>query len=117
MDVITYETASGRDYIYDFLETLKQDKPKLRAKFIRAIEILEEFGIKTTEPVSKKLESGIFEVKATVGKDTARILYFFHNDKIILTHGFIKKTQKTPRSEIEKALKYRQEYILRFPKK
>ena len=41
-------------------------------------------------------------------------LYFFYVDrKIILTHGFIKKTQKTPRQEIDRAKKYREDYLTR----
>ena len=48
------------------------------------------------EPYSKYLEDGIFEVRGKVGNDISRVLY--HGGKIILTNGFIKKTQKTPRS-------------------
>ena len=41
-------------------------------------------------------------------------MYFFIGDKAVLTKGFVKKTPKTPIKEIEKALKYRQEYIQRY---
>lgn len=40
--------------------------------------------------------------------------FFYYNEKIILTNGFIKKTQKTPKKEIDLAKKYRKEYIERF---
>ena len=57
---------------------------------------------------------GIFELRAKVGTDISRVLYFFYYEgRIVLTHGFIKKTQRTPASEIEKAKKYRRDYIER----
>jgi phage-related protein len=60
------------------------------------------------------LDDGIFEAGAQVGSDISRVLYFFFiGRRIVLTHGFIKKTQKTPISEIELAKKYRTEYINR----
>lgn len=53
-------------------------------------------------------------MRAKVGSDISRVLYFFVIGKqIILTNGFIKKTQKTPKSEIELAKKYRNEYLNR----
>lgn len=57
---------------------------------------------------------GIFELRAKVGTDISRVLYFFYYEgRIVLTHGFIKKTQRTPAAEIEKAKKYRRDYIER----
>ena len=65
-------------------------------------------------PYSEELENGIFELRAKVGSDISRVLYFFVvGRKIILTNGFIKKTQKTPKSEIELAKKYRADYLSR----
>ena len=58
-------------------------------------------------PYSDHLVDGIFEIRAKVGSDIARVLYFFViGKKIVLTNGFIKKTQKTPKNEIESAKKY-----------
>jgi len=84
------------------------------AKLIRAIEILKSDGFMVREPYSKHLEDGIFEVRAQVGSNISRVLYFFFTGRqFVLTHGFIKKTQKTPPSEIDKAKKYRHEYLNR----
>ena len=56
-------------------------------------------------------EDGIFELRAQSGNNISRVLYFFFvGNKIILTHGFIKKTQKTPREEIDKAKAYRKDF-------
>ena len=57
---------------------------------------------------------GIFELRAKVGSDISRVLYFFVvGKKIVITNGFIKKTQKTPNNEIELAKKYRNEFLNR----
>ena len=77
-------------------------------------DLLEENGPQLREPYSKHLEDGIFELRAKQGSDITRVLYFFFvGKKIVLTNGFTKKTQKTPRAEITTAKKYRAEYIER----
>ena len=66
------------------------------------------------KPYSKHLSEGIFELRAKVGSDITRVLYFFYVERhIILTNGFIKKTQKTPPKEIERAKKYCADYLRR----
>lgn len=76
------------------------------------IQLLQDNGYQLREPYSKALENGIFELQIKLGNNISRIMYFFYVDQhIILTNGFIKKTQKTPRNEIEKAKKYRADYM------
>ena len=61
------------------------------------------------ESLSKHLEDGIFEIRVSLFDKIVRNLYFYESGaKIIITHGFIKKTQKTPRKEIEKAKKFKE---------
>ena len=68
-------------------------------------------------PYSEHLVGGIFELRIKSGSDISRVLYFFViGRKIVLTNGFIKKTAKTPKSEIETAQKYRGEYLSREAK-
>ena len=84
---------------------------------IRTIEMLQNNGYELREPYSKHLNEGIFELRAKVGSDISRVLYFFIiGRKIILTNGFIKKTQKTPSDEIDKAKSYRKEFLSREEK-
>lgn len=110
-DVEFYETISGEQPAREFLLSL--DK-KMRAKMADTISILEDNGYELRLPYSRHLSEGIFELRAKVGSDISRVLYFFYVDrKIILTNGFIKKTQKTPISEIERAKKYRADYLRR----
>lgn len=54
------------------------------------------------------------KLRAIVGTNTSRVLYFFViGQRVVLTNGFIKKTQKTPKKEIELAKKYRENYLER----
>ena len=83
----------------------------MRAKVFRNLELLEIKGNQLREPYSKHLEDGIFELRVKLEKNITRVLYFFViGNKVILTNGFIKKTQKTPRSEIKLAKQYREDY-------
>lgn len=110
-DIDFYRTDSGECPTEEYLDSLNK---KLRAKTLRSISILEEFGNELRHPISELVEDGIFELRTIVGNDITRILYFFViGEKIVLTHGFTKKTQKTPRREIEKAKKYRKDYMKR----
>lgn len=88
---------------------------KMRAKILGIINVLEEKGNQLREPYSKHLDDGIFEIRGKVGTDITRVLYFFYYEKkIIITNGFIKKTQKTPKREIELAKSYRKDYLERM---
>ncbi len=106
-----YETKGGNCPVEKFI--LEQNN-KMQAKIFKNLELLESRGNELREPFSKHLEDGIFELRTKVSSDISRVLYFFViGQKIILTNGFIKKTQKTPKSEIELAKKYRNDYLNR----
>ena len=83
-------------------------------KLFGLVSILEQYGNQLREPYSKPLGDGIFELRAKVGTDISRVLYFFYYEgRIVLTHGFVKKTKKTPPSEIEYAKKCRKAFLER----
>ncbi len=106
-----YEKENGEIPVEDFLQSL--DK-KMRAKIAGLMGILQKYGNQLREPYSKHLEDGIFELRGKVGSDITRVLYFFYyGGKIIFTNGFVKKSQKTPASEILKAKVYRKDYLER----
>ena len=110
-EVIPYETEDGKIPYDEFLSTLS---PKMLAKVLRTVDLLEEFGNSLREPHSKHLRDGIFELRTKQGTDISRVLFFFMIGKqIILTHGFVKKTDATPPGEIELALKYREDWLRR----
>jgi len=106
-----YEKENGEQPAREFLLSLNK---KLRAKMLMIIGVLQDNGNELREPYSKPLSDGIFELRAKVGTDISRVLYFFYVDQhIVLTNGFVKKTAKTPPQEIEKAKKYRADYLRR----
>ena len=105
-EVLFYEKEDGTRPAEEYL--LSEDI-KLQAKMSREILLLEEFGNLLRKPHSELLEDGIFELRAKVGTDISRVLYF-------LTNGFRKKTEKTPRDIIELAKKYRDDFIERYEK-
>jgi phage-related protein len=103
-----YEKDGGTRPAEEFI--LAQDV-KMRAKIFAMLEFLEDKGPELREPYSKPLGDGIFEIRAKQGSDITRVLYFFVvGKKAILTHGFVKKTQKTPSAEIARAKRYRADY-------
>ena len=107
-----YELPDGNKPAKDFIKDLA---PKMKAKVIRNIDLLESNGPMLREPISKSLGDGLFELRNVVGSDITRIIYFFRKNKVvILTNGFVKKHQKTPRLEIQLARKYKADYERRF---
>ena len=98
-----------KSYFQDFFE--KQSK-KVKAKIIWTFDLVEELQ-RVPEIYLKHLENtdGLYEIRVQQGSDIFRIFCFFDNGQlIVLAHGFQKKTQKTPKKEIELALKIKAEY-------
>jgi len=107
-----YETKNGKMPAYEFINNLPV---KLRAKAFKELELLEEFGPKIKMPYSRHIKEGLHELRIKHASDIARVFnFFFVGEKIILTNVFIKKTQKIPKKEIEKALQYKIDYEERF---
>lgn len=109
-----YSSENGVKPAQDFLDILDS---KMLAKIFKITDLLEKFGSNVRMPYSEYLEDGIYEIRTKQGNNITRVLYFFVNGrKIILTNGFVKKTQKTPRKEIDRAKKYRDDYMRRCVK-
>ena len=107
-----YAKENGEQPAKNFILALE---PKMQAKIIRVLDLLENNGPLTGLPYSEHLENGIFEIRAKQSTNITRVLYFFVTGrKIILLNGFVKKTQKTPKREIDLAKKYRSDYERRF---
>ena len=95
-------------YFLDFFDELTEDVQK---KFNWTLELIE-----TIDRVPKKyfqyLEEGIYEIRVEVGSNIFRIFCCFHKGNVIvLFNCFQKKTQKTPKGEIELAVKLMNEYF------
>jgi len=87
------------DSVQTFIEGLTE---KEIAKVIRTIELLEEFENRLGMPHSKHIDDGLLELRIR-GKREVRIFYYFNKTKAVLLHAFIKKTQKTPEKEFNRA--------------
>lgn len=111
VEIEFYDTEDGKCPLQDYLDSLEA---KLLAKTLRTIDLLENNGTSLRGPYSEPLGDGIFELRTKQSSDITRVLYFFFvGNKAILTNGFTKKTQKTPKSEIDLAKKYRADYMRR----
>ena len=106
--VVYYEMEKGIAPAEEFI--LAQDS-KMQPKIFKILELLEEYGNLLRLPYSEHLDDGIFELRTKLGTNITRVLYFFvQGNRIVLTNGFVKKTQKTPPDEIALAKKYRDDY-------
>ena len=95
-----------------FKEFFAEQREKVQDKITWTLELIEEIE-RVPETYLKHIEEteGLYEVRIKQGSDIFRIFSFFDKGKlIVLANGFQKKTQKTPRKEIEKALKIKKEY-------
>lgn len=103
-----YEDDKGNRPVEQFIDNLDL---KMKAKVFGRLELLERYGSQLGMPFCRHLDDGIFELRTVQGNNITRILYFFViGERVILTHGFVKKTQKTPSGEIERAKRMRNEW-------
>lgn len=101
-----YVGASGRTPVRDWILGLSRADRHTVGKDIQKV----EFGWPLGRPYCAPLGAGLWEVRSTLeGNRIARLIFCIHDDQMILLHGFIKKTEQTPRREIELALKRRRE--------
>ena len=112
MEVEFYKTAAGREVFVEFLEPLPA---KSIAKIFRDIELLSEYAPNLHEPYTKHIKGSLWELRSKFSSNNYRIFYYIHkNNKLVLLHGFTKKTQKTPSSEIELAQNRLSDYEKRY---
>lgn len=83
------------DALVKFIESL--ERPTI-AKIMREIDLLEKFGHQLDMPHSRKIAANLFELRIR-GIQEVRIFYTFSGERVVLLHGFIKKSQKIPLRE------------------
>lgn len=107
---ISYTRPNGHNEFEEFYNSLPiKDRNKLRA----TIDMIEAAGIQAAIQLEwvKKLDNEINEIRSKVSSNIQRALYFhIKNNQYIITHGFTKKTQKTPIKEIERAKQIKYEF-------
>jgi len=111
-----YEKANGQSDVWDFLEELRiksttsKDARIQHKQLSLYIQLLQDYGTMLPDNVAKHLEEDIWELRP----GNNRVFYFYYKDNtFVLLHHYRKKSQKTPRREIEKAKAERDDYILR----
>ncbi len=114
-NIIFYKDKRGNELVKEYIQSLfvKDNKDNIikRGKIRDYLETLQEYGTRAGEPYVKHLDGEIWELKPL--RD--RILFFAYiNNTIVLLSHFKKKTQKTPKREIEKAKKYMKDFIERM---
>ena len=98
-----------KDYFQKFF--VKQ-KDKVKDKIVWTFNLIEELP-RVPETYLKHIENtnGLYEIRVQLGSDIFRIFCFFDKGQlVVVTNGFNKKSQKTPKKEIERAIKIKQEY-------
>ena len=105
-EIIFYEDRDGKSEVADYIRDLRMKAEKNKhsrinfEKIVAYFDLLEEMGTRIGEPVTKHLDGEIWELRPFRN----RILYAYYKDnKFVILHHFIKKTQKTPSREIQKA--------------
>ena len=112
--IVLYTKENGESPVKRFIDALET---KMQAKVLRFIALLRQNGRELREPYTKSLSEGILELRIIHGNNIVRILYFFmQGNTVVLTNGFVKKSNKTPKREIELAKKYRRDYLERIGK-
>lgn len=104
------EVIAYRNYFEDFL---KEQPVKIQDKIFKVIEIIESYERIPTQYLKYISGTpGLFEARIKLGSNIWRVFCFFDEGKlVILLNGFQKKTQKTPKKEIDKATRLMAEYL------
>ncbi len=110
-----YKNSSGKSPIVDFLDSLSGKQVQ---KITWVLEIIEEFRIVPKQYFKKLINTDdIWEVRVIFSSSIFRLLGFFDGDNlVILTNGFVKKTQKIPKKEIQLAEERKIDYLKRKAK-
>ncbi len=109
--VLFYKTADGKCPVQDFLDSLPG---KVAQKIVWVVRLLEDLEIVPSFYFKKLVGTKeIWECRIQFGSNAYRIFCFFIDNAVVLTHGFVKKSQRTPVREIERAEAYRRDFLRR----
>ena len=101
-----YQTINGNEPVREWLLKLDADDRKIIGKDVQKV----EFGWPIGMPYCRPLGNGLYEVRSDISSQLiARVIFFIKANEMILLHGFIKKSQKTPKPELDLAIKRRKE--------
>ena len=107
LPAVFFRTETGREPVREWL----QDLPKTERKIIGVDIMTVQFRWPLGMPLVDYLGSGVWEIRSKLRNRIARTLFFEHEGEIVLLHGFIKKTRKTPNEDRALALQRKNAYI------
>ncbi len=108
-EVVFYSLPSGKQPV---LAWLAEQTPEVRASFAHLFELLESNGTAMGAPHVKPLGKKLYELRVNGSDGAYRTLYFAATGRrFVMVHGFQKKTQKTPKGELDKALKRMADFL------
>ncbi len=110
-EIIFYSDKRGRCRTDEFLDELQ---PKIKAKVEKWMEKLEEEGPSLPRPFAVVVRGISRVLRIVFGSNLYRFLYFFFGKRIVITHGFVKKTKRILPGEIEKAERMMQDFLQRY---
>jgi phage-related protein len=100
IQAVFFRSETGAEPVRDWLKALdKMERLKIGTD-IKTV----EFGWPIGMPTCKPMKNGLFEVRTNLGNRIARVLFCNNEGRMVLLHGFIKKTQKTPQADLDLAL-------------
>lgn len=101
-----YRSTSGNEPVREWLLGLGKEDRKAVGADIQTV----EFGWPVGMPVCRPMKDGLYEVRTNLDDGRiSRVLFCFHNGKMVLLHGFIKKSQQTPKPDLDLAKKRKKE--------
>ena len=100
-----YALPSGHEPVREWLKSLSREDRKVIGEDIKDVEFAWPIGM----PLCRALGGGLWEIRSVLPDRTARVLFCIHERHMVLLHGFIKKTQKTPTADVNLALKRKKE--------
>jgi phage-related protein len=101
LEVVFYREAFGSEPVREWLRGLDRTSKKILGEDIKTV----QFGWPLGMPLVRGLGGGLWEVRCNLANTTARILFVVAQGRMILLHGFIKKTRATPPAELALARK------------
>jgi phage-related protein len=100
--VVFFKTEGGQEPVREWINTLPREEQRLIGKRILAV----QYGWPVGLPLVRKLEEDLWEVRVTLDKRIARVLFTVREGVLmLLLHGFIKKSQKTSKEDLDLARK------------
>ena len=99
LDVVFYRTEAGNEPVREWLKSLTREDRKVVGEDIKTA----QYGWPLGMPLIRKLERGLWEVRSNISTGIARVLFTVHDNLMVLLHGFVKKSKKTPQTELNAA--------------